>query len=272
MNLAFYTSLLVALLGVSCQTPKSSGHPYSTNNGGTLYLPEVQPSTPASPPLAKPETGDCFTLGSSMDHVATVMGTPSRTNKFLDEVWWYFRYSRVTFRNGRVAEWDNTGNNLKVRLATSSPAKDYFTQGSTQDEVVAVMGTPTRTNKFLDEVWWYYRYSRVTFRDGRVAEWDDTGDNLKVRWSDQVGSIATVPKTAPTPSASLPSSGYTSGGLSLPRLPSASRSYLSSPTFSDGYIDSHYRSGGSVRGYFRKDGTYVSPHFRSGSRVRGFSR
>jgi outer membrane protein assembly factor BamE (lipoprotein component of BamABCDE complex) len=282
MKPAFYALLLVSLLGVSCETPQSTAHSYPTNRGGTLFLPEEPSSTPAevqSSPPASPSpnnlvSGDYFTLGSTMDHVASVMGTPTSTNKFFDEMWWYYRNSRVTFRNGRVAEWNNTSNNLKVKLATSSPAKDYFTQGSTQDEVVAVMGTPTSTNKFFDEMWWYYRNSRVTFRDGRVAEWNDTSNNLRVRWSDHAGGIASEPKTADVPSvpALSPSSGYTSSVPSLQRLPSPSRSYLYSPSFSDGYVDPHYRRGTSVRGYFRKDGTYVSPHYRSGSRVGGFSR
>jgi outer membrane protein assembly factor BamE (lipoprotein component of BamABCDE complex) len=288
MKPTLYALLLVSLLGVSCQTPQSKVHSYSTSRGGTLYEPEVQSSAPlvvqssapASLPPANQISADYFTLGSTMDHVASVMGAPTRTNEFLDEMWWYFRYSRVTFQNGLVSEWDNTSNNLKVKLATSSPAKDYFTQGSTQDEVIAVMGTPTRTNKFLDEMWWYYRYSRVTFKDGRVAEWDDTSNNLKVRWTDHAGGIASVPKTAIIQSGSAlsPSSGYTSRLPilprlpSLPRIPSSSRSYLYSPSFSDGYVDPHYRSGTSVRGYFRKDGTYVSPHYRSGGRVGGFSR
>jgi outer membrane protein assembly factor BamE (lipoprotein component of BamABCDE complex) len=261
------------LLSTSCQTQQPLV--YSTSNyGRTLFLPEEPQPSLAPLPNAEPDTGDHFTLGSSMNHVASVMGTPTSTNQIGDEIWWYFRYSRVTFRDGRVAEWNDTGNNLKVKLATSSPAKEYFKQGSTQDDVIAVMGTPTSTNKIGDETWWYYRYSRVTFRDGRVAEWNDTGNNLKVRWSDQVGSIASAPSPAPVSSGavSLPSSSYRGGGLSWPRLSSPSRSYLYSPSYSDGYVDPHYRSGGSVRGYIRKDGTYVSPHYRSGGRVRGFSR
>jgi hypothetical protein len=39
-----------------------------------------------------------------------------------------------------------------------------------------------------------------------------------------------------------------------------------------GYIESHYRCGTYVEGYFRRDGTYVSPHYRSGGRVSGSYR
>ncbi len=274
MNPSICAFLLTALLlGTSCQTHFPTIHSASYDGRTAVLNEESQPSLDALP-STNPNTGDYFSLGSSMNHVAAVMGTPTSTNKIGNEIWWYFRYSRVTFRDGQVAEWDNSGNNLKVKLATSSPPRKYFTQGSTQDEVIAVMGTPTRTTRIGDEIWWYYSYSRLTFRDGRVVGWDDTGNNLKVRWSDQAGSIASAPQPAPISSGavSLPNSGYNAGGLSLPRPSSPSGSYLNSPSFSDGYVDPHYRSGGSVRGYIRKDGTYVSPHYRTGGRVKGFSR
>ena len=268
MNPTLLALLLVGLMGVSCQTQQPAACSYPARHGGTFYPQEDKSFNPESPISANPDSGENFTLGSSMDHVARVMGTPNSTDMLFDETWWYYRYSRVTFRNGRVSEWDNASKNLKVKLSTSVSAKDYFTQGSPYEEVVAVMGTPTSTEKFLNEVWWYYKYSRVTFRNGRVAKWDDMSNNLKVKWNVQSEGIAAVPKATfvPSGSASSANPGYKE------RLPSPSRSYLYSPSLSDGYVDSHYRSGTSVRGYFRKDGTYVSPHNRSGGRVRGSSR
>ncbi len=66
---------------------------------------------------------------------------------------------------------------------SSSPllAQSYFTDGATQDEVVAAMGAPTRTTVFhaLTEETWNYRDSTVDFRNGRVVGWDNAG-NLRV--------------------------------------------------------------------------------------------
>jgi hypothetical protein len=177
---------------------------------------------------------DYFTLGSDMNHVASVMGTPTRTDKLFSETWWYYHYSKVVFRESRVAEWSNRSGNLKVHIVPPLVNTDFFTQGSKPDE------------------------------------WDNRSDNLKVRWSDSQGKPAESPPTKadsslgsvmPRGSVYLPSS---SGTLRSPSL------YL--PKLSDGFVDPHYRSGTSVRGYFRKDGTYVAPHYRSGSRIGGFSR
>jgi outer membrane protein assembly factor BamE (lipoprotein component of BamABCDE complex) len=270
--------LLLGLLA-SCTTPIAQTAPDRPRSEGTQYLAD-EPLLTASP---SPEVSvqddldhaDYFSLGSTMNHVAKVMGTPTRTADIGDEVWWNYRYSQVTFRDGKVAEWSNSANNLKVRLGTSAPAADYFTQGATTEEVVAVMGTPTRISAIGDEVWWSYSYSQITFKHGRVSSWSNSANNLKVRWSESDAALASSfdngSSSTPLPTRAYPSS---SSGYSLPRLPSLSpsRSYRYTPSFSDGYVDPHYRSGGYVRGFTRKDGTYVSPHHRSGGRVRGFSR
>ena len=61
--------------------------------------------------------------------------------------------------------------------------KDYFTRGSSQDDVLHAQGTPTEINTYnsLGYERWNYGYSTVTFSlpDGLVIEWRDTG-NLRV--------------------------------------------------------------------------------------------
>jgi hypothetical protein len=46
----------------------------------------------------------------------------------------------------------------------------HFTIGSTRDEVLAVQGTPTGFSYNTFE----YGTSKVHFRDGRVASWENT--------------------------------------------------------------------------------------------------
>ena len=60
--------------------------------------------------------------------------------------------------------------------------KDFFTRGSTFDEVAVVMGTPKSISEFGSETWWYYGYSRIIFFNGRASSWDDRDGRLKVRW------------------------------------------------------------------------------------------
>ena len=70
------------------------------------------------------------------------------------------------------------------RATPQSASRDYFTRGSSQDDVLHVQGTPTEINTYnaLGYERWNYGYSTVTFSlpDALVTEWRDTG-NLNVR-------------------------------------------------------------------------------------------
>ena len=76
---------------------------------------------------------------------------------------------------------------LPTAVPTAAPPiveRDYFTRGSSQDDVLHAQGTPTEIKiwKSLGDEDWRYGFSKVTFSltDGRVTEWDNEGD-LKVR-------------------------------------------------------------------------------------------
>ena len=72
-----------------------------------------------------------------------------------------------------------------VPTPTPPTRGDYFTRGSSQDDVLHIRGTPTEINisAVLGYEDWYYGYSRVRFSlpDRRVTEWDNRDGNLKVR-------------------------------------------------------------------------------------------
>jgi len=64
----------------------------------------------------------------------------------------------------------------------SSAESNYFTLGSTKEEVIKVMGTPDGINVYqaLGKEEWRYSYSTVTFNSkGAVTEWNDTSKVLK---------------------------------------------------------------------------------------------
>ena len=120
---------------------------------------------------------DYFTVGSTKDEVVAVQGTPNSLSQ------WSFGYggSSVGFENDRVIKWYSSPRNpLKVRIvpARDTPNKDYFTVGSTKDEVVAVQGTPNSLSQ------WSFGYggSSVGFENDRVIKWYSSPRNpLKVR-------------------------------------------------------------------------------------------
>jgi hypothetical protein len=84
----------------------------------------------------------------------------------------------VGLRDARTAPFERTTNNLQPAIVESN----YLTIGSTKSDVVRIQGTPNTITKFdsWGEEWWFYGYSKITLKNGRVHEWNNHG-NLKVR-------------------------------------------------------------------------------------------
>ncbi len=118
-----------------------------------------------------------FTLGSSQDEVLLVQGMPSRVVRST----WYYGLDRVFFENGRVVGYDDFTGSLRVKLVPRNfprqLSNSFFSIGSTQDEVLAVQGTPTKVigNR------WYYGLSEVIFKQGKVIRVNNVIHNLKFR-------------------------------------------------------------------------------------------
>ena len=160
------------------------------------YPAEESPSTngqaeiDAAPNSAK-VIGRTFTRGSHQDDVLRLQGTPRKVSRFdaLGFERWYYGSSTVEISTAtkRVTQWDNSGRNLKVRLAPESSATNarVFTRGSHQDDVLRLQGTPRKVSRFdaLGFERWYYGSSTVEVSTAtkRVTQWDNSGRNLKVR-------------------------------------------------------------------------------------------
>jgi tetratricopeptide (TPR) repeat protein len=133
--------------------------------------PDRAESTAADP---LPPSRDYFTVGSTKEEVLAVQGTPDKVFPTM------LRYgtSRVDFAQGHVISWKSKEPALKAKLLPSAPtpARAYFTLGSTKDEVLAVQGTP---NEF-SETLFRYGTSRVVFENGQVVGWKSKEPALKV--------------------------------------------------------------------------------------------
>ena len=128
-----------------------------------------------------------FTRGSHRDEVLRIQGTPSSINEYSDhEVWGYgLSTVEISTRDGRVREWSNHSRNLRVRLdpGPNVTGTTTFTRGSHRDDVLRIQGTPSSINEYSDHEVWGYGLSTVEIstRDGRVREWSNHSQNLKVR-------------------------------------------------------------------------------------------
>ncbi len=150
------------------QEPREGKKPSNLSTGGMLYNHGGQTNSPYPA---------YFSLGSTQAEVRRIQGPPAQIRGQV----WVYGMSSVSFRDGRVAHYDNFGGFLKVRLFPSaSPQEephDFFTLGSTADEVALVQGTPTR----VEEHRWYYASSEVRFKEERVVSYDNFFGNLKIR-------------------------------------------------------------------------------------------
>jgi hypothetical protein len=118
-----------------------------------------------------------FTVGSTREEVLAIQGEPTR---FSDN---YLMYglSMVMFRDGKVDNWTTGDVELKAKhiIATNLPPQEYFTVGSTRDEVLAIQGEPTRfTDSYL-----MYGASMVMLRDGKVDYWNNADIRLKGKYT-----------------------------------------------------------------------------------------
>ncbi len=117
-----------------------------------------------------------FTLGSTSDEVLRIQGTPTR----VEGSKWFYGFSEVSLRNGRVDGFDNYFGSLKVKMLPASDllraeSNSSFSIGSSTDEVLAIQGTPTSIRGNV----WFYRFSNVVFRNGRVQNVVDTAGVLR---------------------------------------------------------------------------------------------
>ena len=84
-----------------------------------------------------------------------------------------------------------------VQTPPPEPARgDYFTRGSSQDDVLHAQGTPTEINSYQglgEETWTYGRLSTVAFSlpGGRVTEWNNYDGALKVLLLPTTGNSTT---------------------------------------------------------------------------------
>ncbi len=142
-------------------------------NGSVIGWNEVDQDIKASiggkDPLAKP-----FSLGSHKNDVIAAMGTPTG---IISDTTWYYSLSSVRFDDeGTVAGWNESNLALKVSLGSKEESAEQFGKGSTMQDVISAMGTPTSIIYDL----WYYGSSSVKFNlSGKVEDWNEVDVVLK---------------------------------------------------------------------------------------------
>lgn len=141
-----------------------------------------------------------MTIGSSKCEVLALLGTPHELDiKVVDpfrklynchEKWGYgdgSDYLCFSYKD-ELMEYDNRGNSFDIRLKSSKMNSDYFSIGSTKEEVAALNGSPTKltTSKAEQKERWVFlkgsRHGLIEFKNGKVISVDNSGKLLKFKY------------------------------------------------------------------------------------------
>lgn len=159
-------------------------------------------------------------------------------------------------------------NPVSAQILQDKSGNRFITIGSSKDEVLEILGTPSKVVASLNL--WYYGYEHLSF-DGndRLRDYTDA-KRLKVLLlpsKKQIDIKNFSPSTIRSPDKSpyVPNVKTASASLGLP---------ASSPCVSPvkGYGEISEKTSRPktvyVSGHYRKDGTYVKPHYRSSPRKK----
>ena len=153
-------------------------------------LPPITPKSSDEEQVTKPaikptqETQREFSLGSTEDDVLSVQGTPTSISERSRGKVFHYDISDVEFESGVVTNYSNISHNLKFRILPKVRSdKDWFTLGSTEDEVLSVQGTPTSISVRSRGKVFHYDISDVEFVNGVVTNYSNISHNLKIRIS-----------------------------------------------------------------------------------------
>jgi hypothetical protein len=118
------------------------------------------------------------TAGLSKQEVIAIQGPPtsSSENKLI------YGHSELDFNGDKLVAWkiDPESPHIRIKLWPDSqidPDLDTFWVGSSKNEVLVVMGTPT----VWSENTWAYGGSEVYFKDGRVVSWKNDPATVPLR-------------------------------------------------------------------------------------------
>jgi uncharacterized protein YfkK (UPF0435 family) len=84
--------------------------------------------------------------------------------------------------NSTTSKYDDLREDMGIKTnAEQSISKETFSKGDTVDRVKEIMGTPSGITEIGNLETWYYGFSTISFKDGKVNGWQDFDGNLLVK-------------------------------------------------------------------------------------------
>lgn len=137
-----------------------------------------------------PDTTLFWSPGSSRSAVIAIEGTPSRIERYdaLCKETLYYGESSVELVNGYVSQYDDINGNLSVLVTPTGPPmifegdRPLWTLGSSQADVLAIEGPPTRIEGYesLEQEFYYYNNAWIEFDGGIVTGYHNQNNAFHV--------------------------------------------------------------------------------------------
>jgi curved DNA-binding protein CbpA len=158
----------------------ASGPTYSSPQTNQLAPPAPTPTTHAEKKVQRPTIRlmPYITVGLTQDEVIAIAGTPVSASA--DTL--TYKGAEIDFSGGHVNGWkiDPVTSPLRVKLWPDAPvdtSEQYFSVGSTKNDVLVIQGTPTS----FSEDKFAYGASEVYFQDNRVVRWKNDPTSVPLR-------------------------------------------------------------------------------------------
>lgn len=136
-----------------------------------------------------------WALGSTAEDILSIQGTPTRVNNYeaLDTDIFYYGNNLVELHNDVVMGYSNFDGALRINInamipeighdAIATTTASTWNIGSSRAEVFKVQGTPNQVERSSSDCveTLYYEDSTIELKNGRVQEYDNFSNNLRVR-------------------------------------------------------------------------------------------
>ncbi len=113
-----------------------------------------------------------LTLGSTKKEVVNVLGQPDNAS----DSNYSYGFSQIYFENNKVVGWSTIDEPLEMSLGEKKDDAPPFTLGSSRQQVVDAMGTPSSVHPDSFE----YDLSHISFSDDKVSGWYTINEPLNV--------------------------------------------------------------------------------------------
>jgi outer membrane protein assembly factor BamE (lipoprotein component of BamABCDE complex) len=116
----------------------------------------------------KKEGAEAIDIGSTKEEVLNALGSPTKINPRNQNIW-YYNASEISFSESDLVNgWNNRYGVLNLGMQQEKEGAKGIDIGSTKEEVLNALGSPTEINSRNQNIW-YYDASEISFNENNLV-------------------------------------------------------------------------------------------------------